>query len=84
MRKRRNVSILAEHAEYRAAIHDFPELVYYADDKQRAVILAKALRHYREPERTMRRDNLRKSIAAGIRHSSSEPAAVVKTRRDKK
>jgi len=58
-----------ETEEAQQAVTDFPDLAYYLDagKTKDAVRLAVALRDYDEPERSMRLDNLRKSIAADQR-----------------
>jgi len=52
---------------YAQAVTEFPELAHYEDRPREAVDLAVALRGYSEPERSRRRDNLAKSIAADVR-----------------
>lgn len=58
------------------AIADFPELEYYAGQPDKAIALAANLRQFDEPELSMRRDNLRKAIAADQRRAAqpSTPA----------
>lgn len=48
-------------------IGEFAELEYYRDDPATVVRLGEALRGYDEPERSRRRDNLRRSIEADRR-----------------
>jgi hypothetical protein len=66
--------IAAAVAEERAAafdraIADFPELEHYTDRPAKAVALADNLRQFAEPELSMRRENLAKSIAADQRRA---------------
>jgi|SRR5262245_8296169 len=74
-------AIVREVREERAvedAVAEFPDLAYYRDNGDEATVtrLAIALRGYDEPERTMRIDNLRKTIAAERRreHQPEAPA----------
>lgn len=56
-------------------IAEFPELEHYADRPEDLVRLGESLRSYDEPERTNRRENLAKAIAAEQRQADepSEP-----------
>lgn len=54
-------------------IEQFPELAHYQDSPDDVVRLGEALLGYDEPELSMRRDNLRKTIAAEQRREDAPP-----------
>jgi ParB-like chromosome segregation protein Spo0J len=58
------------------AIADFPELKHYADRPEKAIALATNLRQFNGPELTMRRENLRKAIAADQRRADLPPVSA--------
>lgn len=61
--------VVALAPQVEAAVQEFPDLAYYRDTDRPAdaIRLAGALRGYGEPERTMRLETLRKTIAADQR-----------------